>query len=191
MFYRKFVIMACVGMTWLALTARPAQAAARLTRHPSRYFAYEYALAQQGKWYCWGGTGPSCYDCSGLVWAAYRSVHIMLPRTTYEMLDSRQLVRISKAQARRGDLAFYGTGHVELVDRRNITFGAHATGQQIGWMRIDPYWHPTAYYRVRGAGLLRAAHATRGRPDPTAGRGHPRAVTAHARASDTRCRTYV
>jgi len=151
-FYRKFVIMVCAGLTSLALTARPAPAAARVSRIPVRGLAYQYALAQEGKWYCWGGTGPSCYDCSGLVYAAYRSVHILLPRTTYEMLASSELIRISKAQARRGDLAFYGTGHVELVDRANITFGAHAPGQRIGWTRINPYWHPTAYYRVRGGG---------------------------------------
>ena len=26
-----------------------------------------YARSQIGKPYCWGGEGPSCYDCSGLV----------------------------------------------------------------------------------------------------------------------------
>jgi hypothetical protein len=41
---------------------------------------------------------------------------------------------------------------VELVDHGPITFGAHATGQQIGWITTNIDWHPTAYYRVRGAG---------------------------------------
>jgi cell wall-associated NlpC family hydrolase len=151
MFCRKFVIILCAGLAWLALAVRPVQAAARPGR-PLRDAAYAFAVAQRGKWYCWGGTGPSCYDCSGLVSAAYRHVHIWIGRTTYDMLRSGRLVRISRAQARRGDLAFYGTGHVELYDRANITFGAHDTGSRIGWIWFGPYWHPTAYYRVKGAG---------------------------------------
>ncbi len=149
---RIFVIMMSLAMTSLTFLARPAHAATQAVRHPLRYTAYEYATAQGGKWYCWGGTGPSCYDCSGLVYAAYRHVHILLGRTTYDMLSSGRLRRISHAQARRGDLAFFGTGHVELFDHSNITFGAHASGTRIGYARFGSYWHPTAYYRVRNAG---------------------------------------
>lgn len=154
MFHRKFVIVACAVLASLTslFVARPAHAATRPHRRPLRVIAYDYAVAQRGKWYCWGGTGPSCYDCSGLVWAAYRHVHIFLARTTYGMLQSGQLIRISASQARRGDLAFYGPGHVELVDFPSVMFGAETTGTRIGWTRSNPYWHPTAYYRVRGAG---------------------------------------
>jgi len=150
-FYRKFMVMVCAGLATLALAARPAQAAARFG-HPLRYIAFQYAFAQRGKWYCWGGIGPSCFDCSGLIYVAYRRLHIPMPRTTYEMLASRLLVRISKRQARRGDLAFYGPEHVELVAGANVTFGAHAPGQRISKTFDSGYWHPTAYYRVRGGG---------------------------------------
>jgi len=152
MFFRKFVIMVCAALTSVTFAAWPAHASSRGSRRPLRVIAYDFAVAQRGKWYCWGGTGPSCYDCSGLVYAAYLHVHILLGRTTYEMLDGDQLVRISPAQARRGDLAFFGTGHVELVDHGPVTFGAHASGQQIGWLMTNSYWHPTAYFRVIGAG---------------------------------------
>jgi cell wall-associated NlpC family hydrolase len=153
MFYRKFVIMVCAGLTWLAFAAaRPAHAAIRGTRHPLRVIAYDYAVSQHGKRYCWGGSGPSCYDCSGLVSAAYRHVHILIGRTTYDMLRSGRLIRISRSQARRGDLAFYGSGHVEFYDHASVTFGAHTSGTRIGWLRFGSYWQPTAYYRIRGAG---------------------------------------
>ena len=154
MFHRKFVIMVSVALSMLAFAvgSGPAHAASRTIRHPMRWVAYRYATAQRGKWYCWGGTGPSCYDCSGLVYEAYKHAHIWLGRTTYDMLRSGKLIRISHARARPGDLAFYGTGHVELFVRRNITFGAHDVGSQIGWLRFNSYWEPTAYYRVRGAG---------------------------------------
>jgi cell wall-associated NlpC family hydrolase len=154
MSYRKLVHMVFAVLTALTFTAQPAHASARSSRRPLRVLAYEYAVAQRGKWYCWGGTGPSCYDCSGLVYTAYRHVHILLARTTYGMLQSGQLIQVSRTQAKRGDLAFYGPGHVELVDNPNIMFGAETTGTRIGWTKSTPYWHPTAYYRVRGAARL-------------------------------------
>jgi cell wall-associated NlpC family hydrolase len=151
MLHRKIVTVLGVGMASMTLAASPALAATSSVRHPRRLRAYEYALKQRGKGYCWGGTGPSCYDCSGLVVAAYRHVHLWFGRTTYDMLHSGRLIRISRARARRGDLAFYGTGHVELYDRGHVTFGAHDFGSPVGYMRFNRYWHPTAYYRVRGA----------------------------------------
>ena len=39
-------------------------------------------MAQLGKPYVWGAAGPSTYDCSGLVLAAYRSAGIYLPRVS-------------------------------------------------------------------------------------------------------------
>ena len=46
----------------------------------------------------------------------------------------------------------YATAQVELVSGLHSTFGAHDPGNRIGWIRSSVYWHPTAYYRVRGAG---------------------------------------
>ena len=114
-----------------------------------RLHAWNYALAQARKPYIWGGTGPVGFDCSGLVYAAYRSRGVVLPRTTYGMLSSPHLVRISKAQARRGDLAFYGSGHVELYDQGNWTYGAADSGTRIGFHRMSPWWHATMYFAVR------------------------------------------
>jgi len=114
-----------------------------------RLRVWGYALAQRGKPYIWGGTGPYGYDCSGLVYAAYRAAGVLLPRTTYEMLGSWRLVRIPKSQARRGDLAFFGTGHVELYDGGPWTYGAQMSGTLIGFHQMNAFWHPTMYFRVR------------------------------------------
>jgi len=114
-----------------------------------RISAWRYAMRQRGKPYIWGGTGPFGFDCSGLVYAAYRASGLILPRTTFEMLDSWILVRISKSQARRGDLAFFGPGHVELYDWGPWTYGAEHTGSPIGFHRMNAYWHPTMYFRIR------------------------------------------
>src|SRR5262249_30017024 len=42
--------------------------------------AMNFALAQIGKPYEWAAEGPNSYDCSGLVFAAYLSVGIHMPR---------------------------------------------------------------------------------------------------------------
>jgi cell wall-associated NlpC family hydrolase len=148
------------ALTFTALTAGPAVAApvhsltathvtARSAARvlPARLRAFYWARSQYGKAYEFGGIGPSGYDCSGLVMEAYRHAGITLPRTTYGMLSSRHLVRVRVPL--KGDLAFYGSGHVELYAHGAWTFGAHAAGQIIGWIQFGPWWHPTAYYRVR------------------------------------------
>jgi cell wall-associated NlpC family hydrolase len=137
-----------------ATTAYLTAVQAAKTRHLSkadriRLTAWRFARRQQGKPYIWGGTGPQGYDCSGLVYAAYRHAGVRLPRTTYEMLASWLLVRIPKWQARRGDLAFYGSGHVELYAWGNLTFGAATTGTLIGFHVMNAFWQPTMYFRVR------------------------------------------
>lgn len=104
-----------------------------------------------GCWYSYGGT--SCaqgYDCSGLVMEAFgHGAGIWLPHSTYAMLSSPHLHRIPLSQARRGDLMFYGSGHVEIdTVWYHQTFGAHSSGQRIGWISWGPWWYPTAAYRV-------------------------------------------
>lgn len=129
----------------LALAVPPAGASAV----PRRLAAYEWAVAQRGKPYEWAGTGPWGFDCSGLVMEAYLHAGIRLPRTTYAMLASPELVRVPASQARVGDLAFYGAGHVELRAAPYATFGALDQGTAIGWHRWGGWWQVTAYYRVR------------------------------------------
>lgn len=130
----------------LSLTALVPAAPASASTTPRRLIALEWAEHQAGKWYCWGGTGPSCFDCSGLVVSAYKHAGIALPRTTYEMLADPHLRRIPASQRRRGDLAFYGSGHVELVTAHG-TFGALHTGTRLGWHTPSIWWHPTMYFR--------------------------------------------
>jgi cell wall-associated NlpC family hydrolase len=119
-------------------------------RRTRRLRAYIWAAHQHGKWYCWGGTG-GCFDCSGLVMSAYRHQGLNIGRDTIDMLDSGRLVRVGRRHVRKGDLAFFGTGHVELYVSRKYTYGALHSGTQVGWHRITQWWHPTMYFRVKGA----------------------------------------
>ena len=104
-----------------------------------------------GCWYSYGGSSCSPgYDCSGLVMEAFgHGAGIWLPHSTYAMLANRHLHWIPLSQARRGDLMFYGSGHVEInTVWYHKTFGAHDWGQRVGWATWGPWWHPTAAYRV-------------------------------------------
>lgn len=117
----------------------------------SRIYAYYYAIHWISVPYVEGGDGPGGFDCSGLVSRAYRAAGIRLPRDTYEMLGSGMLIPVSAEQARPGDLAFFGSGHVNLVAGSGFVYGEFAPGGRAGFMRTT-YYHPTAYYRVRDAG---------------------------------------
>lgn len=131
-------------LTALAVWSAPAASAAST---PLRLRALAWAEAHAGAPYVWGGTGPWGFDCSGLVWAAYRAAGVTLPRTTYGMLASGRVRWIPASQRQRGDLAFYGSGHVELVTRSG-TFGAKDFGTLVGWHHPSGWWQPTEYARV-------------------------------------------
>ena len=145
-----------------ATAAAAAPAAQASVSHPARTGGYGGSRAgnaalnwaeghARGCWYSYGGSSCSPgYDCSGLVMAAFgHGAGIWLPHSTYSMLGSRHLHRISLSQARRGDLMFYGSGHVEInTIWYHQTFGAHHSGQRVGWRTWSRWWHPTAAYRV-------------------------------------------
>jgi cell wall-associated NlpC family hydrolase len=108
----------------------------------------DMAETRTGDWYVYGGAGPSVFDCSGLVYWASHKLGVNMPRTTYGMLASSHLYRVYSP--RRGDLAFYGTGHVEFVTSwYHTTFGAQNAGTRVGWHTWNAYWHPTMYFRIR------------------------------------------
>ena len=76
--------------------------------------AVSYALAQVGKGYVMGTAGPSTFDCSGLMYAAYKQVGISLPRTSQAQFSAG--TSVSKGDLQPGDLVFYygGITHVGM-----------------------------------------------------------------------------
>ncbi|MGP3957537.1 C40 family peptidase [Nonomuraea sp. 3N208] len=68
----------------------------------------QYALAQRGKPYLWGGTGPDAYDCSGVIYAAYREAGLTIPRTTF--LQWPFGVKVLEGEEQPGDLVFFNAG---------------------------------------------------------------------------------
>lgn len=67
--------------------------------------AVQFAVAQMGKPYVWGATGPGSYDCSGLTSQAWLAAGRPIPRTSQEQL--RLLPKVAVKDMRPGDLIIY------------------------------------------------------------------------------------
>jgi len=60
------------------------------------------ALAQLGRPYVWGGTGAQGVDCSGLIWRAFLTAGILLPRNSRAQRNIGR--RVPRSELRRADL---------------------------------------------------------------------------------------
>lgn len=67
--------------------------------------AIAFAMSKVGGPYVMGGTGPTAYDCSGLMQAAWASAGVSLPRTSEEQFNAGTPVSTGSLQP--GDLVFY------------------------------------------------------------------------------------
>ena len=65
-----------------------------------------------------GGTTSSGFDCSGLVYTAFKKYDVALPRSSYEMANHAQKVKESEAQI--GDLIFFSTGRSKRINHVGI-----------------------------------------------------------------------
>jgi len=102
--------------------------------------AVQWALAQIGTPYVWGGESPgSGFDCSGLVQAAFRVAGVSLPRVAQDQYDATPMLAPGTPLA-PGDLVFFGSGprgidHVGLfvgiVGGRDVMVDAPYTGADV------------------------------------------------------------
>ncbi len=111
------------------------------------------ALAMTGKPYRYGGSGPTAFDCSGLVHYAHRQVGIQVPRTTAQQY--RHAKRVPRSDLRAGDLVFFRIqgklSHVGLYTGDGRFVHAPSSGRSVSIAHLDnPYWRK----RLVGAGRL-------------------------------------
>jgi cell wall-associated NlpC family hydrolase len=102
----------------------------------------QVALAQRGKPYVWGATGPGSFDCSGLVVHAWRRAgHPLRVRTSEQMY--RVSDRVAPGSEKPGDLLFThfgagGPGHVMIVVKPGVAVEAPRTGDVVKVIPYDP-----------------------------------------------------
>jgi cell wall-associated NlpC family hydrolase len=103
--------------------------------------ALRWALAERGHAYEWGGSGPSVFDCSGLVMWSYEHVGISLAHLTFDQWNEG--VHVSRSDLQPGDLIFlYGLDHVGIWVGNGLMVDAPHTGtvvqiQPVPWDAFD------------------------------------------------------
>jgi cell wall-associated NlpC family hydrolase len=107
---------------------RPAKLAGRVVA---------FAKRQIGVPYRWGGfSHRTGFDCSGLVYAAYRSIGRKIPHSTWGQMALG--VRVTFARLRPGDLVFTnGGGHVVLVVSPRVAIQAPHTGTRVSYVSLN------------------------------------------------------
>lgn len=91
--------------------------------------AVQFALAQLGKPYRWGASGPAGYDCSGLVMVAFSRIGLSLPHFTGALIGYGHAVARNALQ--RGDIVFPSNHHVAIYIGDNRMVEAPQPGQVI------------------------------------------------------------
>ncbi|WP_194890926.1 C40 family peptidase [Catenulispora pinisilvae] len=129
-------------------------AAARQAPSHTARMALDYAAAQIGQPYVWGGDGPdrtgeAGFDCSGLTQSAYQAAGIEIPRTATAQFSTGR--KVDRENLLPGDLVFYGTAgvfmhHVAMYVSDGYAIDAPRPG---GYVRLDPVDAPDYAGAVR------------------------------------------
>lgn len=100
--------------------------------------AIAYARAQLGKPYCYAGSGPACFDCSGLTMQAWGAAGVSMPHYSGAQYSMFPHVPLNAMQP--GDLVFWGPGgseHVGLYIGGGQMIAAPSTGDVV---KIQAVW---------------------------------------------------
>ncbi|WP_406860478.1 NlpC/P60 family protein [Streptomyces sp. HUAS MG47] len=101
------------------------------------------ARSAVGKPYVWGATGPSGFDCSGLMVWSYRQAGVSLPRTSQAQRYAGRQVPLS--QARPGDLVTYrgDASHVAIYAGNGQVIHAPYPGARVRYDPVNMMSHVT------------------------------------------------
>lgn len=121
----------------------------RVRYQKARETAMNKLMGQLGKPYQWGGTSPRTgFDCSGLVWYAYKDlVKFKIPRTANEMYHLRDAAQVKRESLEKGDLVFFRINNRGAADHVGVYLGngkfiqSPRTGKDIQISALsEEYW---------------------------------------------------
>ncbi|MFD4788664.1 C40 family peptidase [Streptomyces sp. NPDC058459] len=108
-----------------------------------------FVKSQVGKAYVSGATGPSAYDCSGLVQTAFKQVGISLPRVSQDQSTAGTQVSLNSLQP--GDILYWGSAgsayHVGVYVGGGMFVGAQNPSTGVVERPLS-YDQPTGAVRV-------------------------------------------
>jgi peptidoglycan DL-endopeptidase CwlO len=95
------------------------------------------AASRVGYPYVWGGSGPTTFDCSGLVQWSFARAGVLMPRVAADQARTGPAIPFSQAQA--GDLLFYHTdptapdyiSHVAIYLGKGLMIQAPEPGENV------------------------------------------------------------
>jgi len=94
-------------------------------------------MTRMDKPYVWGATGPGTFDCSGLVYWAFKRLGITMPRSS----SQQALVGkpVSKSDLRPGDLIFFyhPVSHVGFYAGDGKVLNAVQTGDVVRYTELS------------------------------------------------------
>lgn len=111
--------------------------------------ALDFAYAQIGSPYEWGGIGNPGYDCSGLVMRAWGAAGVSLPRSAWGQAEVGR--RVDRESLRPGDLVFFhrGLGHVGMYAGDGRMVHAPSSGGRVELVPMAGYWDARFRFGVR------------------------------------------
>jgi cell wall-associated NlpC family hydrolase len=139
---------------------------------PRAVKAVEFALAQRGDPYVWSEEGPDQYDCSGLMYAAYRGVGYPLVRVSRDQYYQTRDRQVSRYSLLPGDLLFFssssswtGIHHVAMYAGEGMMVEAPRSGLNV---RLAPVRWTRLFAATRIFGSIEGETETPdlGAPDP-------------------------
>jgi cell wall-associated NlpC family hydrolase len=135
------------GQSKIWKTGGPTGVSSSRTTEAMRLKAVEFAKRQvlAGKPYVWGDEGPNAFDCSGLVYAAYKSAGLGWPN--WDRLNSGLYYTYTKqiplSEMQPGDLLFYsykGTistiHHISIYAGNEMMWEARSTATGLRYSNI-------------------------------------------------------
>jgi murein DD-endopeptidase len=151
---RIYYIYTCIlpGLIALATAGCASSPAAPAVKTPvsvpavATHPGVRVATAMLGAPYHYGGSSPRGFDCSGLIYYAFREAGIRVPRTTVAQLRHAQPVPL--AEILPGDLLFFRqrfsrVSHVGIYVGNGWFIHAPSRGKRVSYESMQSsYWKP-------------------------------------------------
>src|SRR4051812_18649246 len=112
--------------------------------------AVQTALAQVGKPYVWGASGPGSFDCSGLTMYSYAAAGVALPHSSSG--QSTMGTPVSRSQLQPGDLVFFYSpvSHVGMYIGNGQMVHASTSGTPVQVVNLDSMPDYNSARRIAG-----------------------------------------